>query len=234
MADKAPKVRRKGGRQTTITYVLVGVAVLLVAAVAALLFTGDLFSSEPQTDAERDYQLLLKGLEKNPKDPAVLMTLAEAEFDLGKEREALGHARSAVVYAKEQPAYRLRYASLLLRVDDVETAKKMVQEEIDLKTKGDPEPFFLMAQIERESGNLEEAEANIQKALDLVPTSADFIVVYGTILERQGKKDDAVAAYKGALKYLPDFQPALDGLKRLGVKPPESTESTAHSEPSAP
>lgn len=227
MTAKLPRVHRASGRPRTMVYALVGVAVLLLAVVGVLLFNGGLFSDQPASSAERDYLLLLDGLKKNPEDPAVLMTLAEAEFELDKTADAFKHAELAVKFAEEQAGFRLRYAVLLVRDGQIEKAQGLVEEEIALKDPNDAEAYFLLAQIHRELGDLEAAKDAASKGLALEPTAADMRILYGDILVELGKKELATEQYRQALRFLPGDQRAIDGLKALGVEPPASTETTS-------
>jgi predicted TPR repeat methyltransferase len=50
-----------------------------------------------------------------------------------------------------------------------------------------------------------------------------MLIVYGDILEKSGKKKQAIAQYKQALRFLPNDPKAAAALKRLGAKVPSST-----------
>lgn len=228
MSSKLPKVTRRDGRSNMVVYALVAVVFLLAAVVGALLASGDLFSDEPQTDAERDYQLLLEGAKRTPNDPAILMTLAETEWKLGKEEEALDHAKRAAAVAKDEPGYRLRYAGLLLLNEDVAAARTVLEQEIALKTPGDAEPYFLRAQINRAEKKYDDAVADMEKGLGMAPVAADMMILYGDILAEAGKKDEAIKRYNYAWRFLPDDPRIIEGLAALGEKPPASEETTAH------
>lgn len=228
VAHKLPKVRRRSGSSKAVTAVLGGAALLLVVVIGYLLSSGDLFSNEPRTDAERDYQLLLEGVKKNPRDPAVLMTLAEAEWKLGKKSEAIDHGRRAVDNAAARPGFRLRLAGLLLLDDQRKEARRFIDDEIALKTPGDPEPYFLRAQLNRVEKKYDDALADMKKALTMSPTSADMIILYADILAEAGEKEAAIDQYRSALRYLPGDARAVKGLEALGEKAPPSSETTAH------
>lgn len=229
MARNLPKAHRRDGRNRVVGYALVAAVVLLVAVIGVLLAGGGLFTDEPSSDAERDYQLLLDGLKKKPNDPSVLMTLAETEYALGKKTDALEHAKRSVAKAGEQPAFRLRYAALLLQDGDKVEARKQAEAEIALETPGDPEPFFLLAQIDRAEKKYREAQDNMEKGLAIEPMAADMIILYADILAESGNKEEAITQYKSALRFLPDDERAIRGLAALGVKVEPSTETTAHS-----
>jgi hypothetical protein len=59
------------------------------------------------------------------------------------------------------------------------------------------------------------------KALDLYlaqsPTDSDVLVQRGLLKVKTGDKTGAAADFRTALKYIPDYQPALDGLKQIGA-----------------
>ena len=44
-----------------------------------------------------------------------------------------------------------------------------------------------------------------------------FLVTRASAKVQLGDKKGAAADYRAALKYIPDYQPALDGLKQIGA-----------------
>lgn len=223
MAGSLPKARRVGGGNRTIMIVLVVTAVVLTGALAYLLTSGSLFSDEPQTAQERDYELLVEGLRANPRDPATLMSLAEVEFDLGKKKEAFAHAADAVEYAEKQPFYHLRLATLLVRDDQLEEAEKAIRAEIKITGTSKAEPHFLLGQILAENEKYDDAIKSMRTGLTIEPAAADMGIVYAQILEKAGEKQAAIENYEKALKFLPGNEEAIAGLERLGVEYSEPT-----------
>ena len=63
--------------------------------------------------------------------------------------------------------------------------------------------------------------ANAIKAYDsyvkVRPVDSDVLVQRASVKVRIGDKKGAEADYRVALKYIPDYKPALDGLKQIGV-----------------
>ena len=49
------------------------------------------------------------------------------------------------------------------------------------------------------------------------PTDSDVLVTRAAAKVKVGDKKGAAADYRAALKYIPDYQPALDGLKQIGA-----------------
>ena len=209
-----------------VAWALVAVIVLLAVVVGLLVTSGSLFSNEPTSDLERDYLLLLEGLKANPENSSVLMSLAEVEYDLGKKRDAMEHAEKAVEVDPDNAAIQLRYAQLLVREDELETAREVLEAVIaNESTKPSAGPYFILAQIEREAENYDTAIEHMERAVELEPVNGDMRVVYGGILEKAGKTDEAIVQYEEALRYLPNNEEAMAGLRRLGVEVEETTTS---------
>lgn len=218
MAPQPIKVARNRGSQTLLISLSVVVA-LLAVGVAYLVFGSPLLSSAPKSAAERDYQLLTTALQSHPNDPAVLMTLAEKEYDLGKEDDALAHASKAAAVATATAGIPIRYAQLLLLENRLKEAEKFARAEIKLDTKGKSAgPHWILAQIQFEQGKKDDALASMAKGLAIDPMAADARILYGDMLVKTGDKAAAQDAYRTALTFLPGDARAIQGLKDLGVK----------------
>ncbi|MHB9002741.1 MAG: tetratricopeptide repeat protein [Coriobacteriia bacterium] len=230
MASDLPKVRSTRRPQSVIVWSLAGVVVLLIVAVAYLALGGSLFSTAPQTDIERDYMLLTEALRSKPNDPAVLMTLAENEYELGKTGDALEHAAKAVEVAPDTSGFAVRYAQLLLLEGEFEKAREQAEREIELDTDtNDAGARFILGQILFEAGETEAAIAAMEEGLAMDYTAADVRIVYGEMLAETGDKDRAISQFKTALLFLPGNERAIAGLAALGV----SYEATATTDPHA-
>lgn len=64
-------------------------------------------------------------------------------------------------------------------------------------------------------GRYDEAEEHLARALELTPLNASAYHNRGVILEKRGDRDTAIAAYRTALRYRPDFKPSQEALIRL-------------------
>lgn len=223
MSDKLPKAKRVGARNTRLAVVLAGLIVVLVGVVVYLILGSPIFTSEPTTDAERDYQLLLEGLKKDPKNPAVLMTIAETEYLMGRKGQAMDHAEQAMKYGKDQKGLQIRYAQLLVQEKEYDKALKALKVEVELTDKASAEPYFLIAQVYAEKKDYKSALKNMKIGLGIAPQAADMRAVYADILVRSGKKKEGIEEYKEALKFLPNDPGIVAALKKLGVEVKETT-----------
>jgi predicted AlkP superfamily phosphohydrolase/phosphomutase/Flp pilus assembly protein TadD len=76
-------------------------------------------------------------------------------------------------------------------------------------------------------GRYDEALAELDAAVRLSPVNPEAYHNRGAILERQGKRDAAVASYRDALRYSPQYEPSRRALERLGATPTAKTETPA-------
>jgi tetratricopeptide (TPR) repeat protein len=53
--------------------------------------------------------------------------------------------------------------------------------------------------------------------LKISPIDSDLLVLRAEAKIKNGDKNGAADDYRTALKYIPDYQPALDGLKQIGA-----------------
>jgi len=218
--------RRSVGGNKTLLWALGGVVVLLVIVLVYLLSSTTLFVGEPTSDLERDRQLLLEGLKSNPDDPAVLITLAEVEFDLGKTGDSFEHGSKAAKLAPQDAPIQRRYAQLLIQDERYDEAMEILETlvlnaedtgEIDVETQ------FLLGQIAREQGDTDLALKYLSVAVAGSPVAADIRLVYAGVLEEAGKDADAILQYQAVLKFIPDSAEAIAGLKRLGIEAEETS-----------
>ncbi len=68
-------------------------------------------------------------------------------------------------------------------------------------------------------GRYDEAIAQLDRSLAIDPLNPEGHHNRGAALERLGRRDEAVAAYREAVRYRGDYAPSLAALARLGVAP---------------
>jgi len=229
MSSNLPKVRRTRRGNRVSAYVLLVAVVALAAVVAFLLVGGPLFDDAPTSDLERDYVLLTDALSDDPGNPAILMTLAETEYELGRTIEALDHAAQAVEAAGDEQGYPLRYAQLLLLEGDLEEAESQARREIEIDADGqNAGARFILGQVLFEAGHTDEAFALMEEGLEIDYTAADMRIAYARMLAEAGEDDAAISQYETALLFLPGDQRALEGLADLGVAYEATTTPDPH------
>lgn len=217
---RAPKVRRSTGADPRIVWALAGVVAALVLAIV-LLLSGGLFDSEPRSELEADYAEALARVQQEPDDAGLLMDLAFNEILLGKTDDALAHGARASEIASQTPSITLAYSQILLQAGRLDDARGLLEPLLASEVKGDPDTRFILAQVEREAGNLDRAIVLVAESVELDPLSADRRVLYGEMLAEAGRAEDAEREFREAMTFLRAgdvmYDRAAEGLASLGV-----------------
>jgi predicted Zn-dependent protease len=224
VAAEKLKARKAVSRERTMVYLLLAVVVALVLIVGILLLQSPLFK-EP-TAVDLAYQELLAGVEQNPDDAGLLMSLAEIEWELKKRGDAIEHAERALAAGKDVPGIGWRYAMLMIKADQADRAGAALEAEVALNP-DNMDALFLLGQVKRENGDLEGAAEALKEVLKVRYYDADARIVYAGVLAQMGDKEGAIKEYEAARRYLPDDPRILQGLKDLG----ETVEETVTVDP---
>lgn len=227
-----------------LTLAIVGVVILwAVSMLSAMLF--GLFTPPvaPRTAAERDLMVLTatvqSGKAKTQTYAQYIGTLISAG-QLSKAQEALDQALKTTKVDKSY--LYARQADLLLAQKDyqgtVEAADKaMAEAEKELKAFMDenvrnnrkrtaaaqiPSSYKESALAKAIALVASKDHANAIKSFDLYlkqsPTDSDILVQRGLSKIEVNDKDGAAKDFRTALKYIPDYEPALNGLKQIGAQ----------------
>lgn len=222
---------------------LLGVIVFfLVAGISALAF--GLFGPPraPRTLLERDlgtYGALVKAGQADARTTA---SYAGALIDSGQLSEARNVLEEALATAGSDTSYlllqqaRLEYASkdwersaetagkaretadAELKARLAELAGKGIKPKIETERPGS---WLLAAHLEgdafAEAGDAASAVAAYDRYLTVSPVDSDILVARGLLKADSGDKAGAESDFRQALKYIPEYQPALDALEGIGV-----------------
>lgn len=106
----------------------------------------------------------------------------------------------------------------LQSVNDYSGAERSFKKSIALAPKNASHRFQLgMLQLSQQQ--FREGEASFRKALELRPTYYQASFGLGKCLQGLGNRAGAAQAYRSALRYAPDFEPARESLKKLDEQP---------------
>lgn len=147
--------------------------------------------------------------------------LATTLHHLNRIPESLATYRRLVDDFPEQPRFLFEMGLLTVKSDNqqiltgigyiVEAMTKSREFDTFLSKLGD---LYLL------SGKVEQAQEAYARFLALFPMDYETWTKSGDALYRLGTFEQAATAYRKALEVKPDFQPALQGLGRLGHTPP--------------
>jgi tetratricopeptide (TPR) repeat protein len=177
----------------------------------------------------------LKGITyKNIKDTAKAISSFQTTINvLPDYREA--HMQLGSLYSAKKDPKALQYYENAFRLDttdvspiyntglyylnqnDLEGAKEQYKKAI-LKDKNYANAFFGMGFALMQQDSIEKAYRQFSIAVGIEPTNTDAYYNRGLCAEMLGRKAEAIADYEQALQFNPDYRPAADALKRLGVK----------------
>ncbi|MDZ4655853.1 MAG: tetratricopeptide repeat protein [Coriobacteriia bacterium] len=211
--------------------------VLVLTAVAYVVYTSVVVGRAPRTITEKQIATLDAAFKATPNDPQVVadymreLIIAER---YSKARSVMNTYRAGET--ADAAIVSIEEARLLQATGDSEEAldvadrafdeaKAEKQAKIDAQAKkGISAPFsstaiveatLMKAEILQSLDRIEDAVEAIEVALEELPTMADVLVWRGDLEASLGRTDDARADYEKALTMIPDYQPALDGLSAL-------------------
>jgi tetratricopeptide (TPR) repeat protein len=222
--------------------IAVVLVIWLAGILSAMVFGVIRQPSAPRTSTERDLLLAettVQGGKANTKTYALYIgTLIDAG-QLSKAQEALDQAikttKTDQSYLYERQAQlslvRKDYAGAIAAADKaMDGAKKELKLFMDANVKANrrasagaflPTSYGEAALTKAEALLATRDYAGAIKVFDLYlaeqPIDADVLVKRAATKARVGDNAGAAADYRAALKYIPDYQPALDGLKQIGA-----------------
>ncbi len=219
---------------------------MLVAVVVYGVLTGAFSGSAPDTAEEAALAQTAEAIRANPTNGAAYAIRAETLNKLGKVDEAyevLDQGEKAVGDAVPALIYILRSRTMLLnqekRFAEAEavgkraleasdryiaqqirelTSKNLVPAVGSLDARGTIDAALQLAIAQSAQEKWEDAAKAYEYALFYEPTAADILVMRGWVYVEMGAETSATADFNEALKYLPNDESALAGLKALESK----------------
>ena len=243
-APPTPRPARRGDPVTRWLVLIIAVVLVLwlAAVVSAMLFGMLTPPSAPRTAAERALLFTEATVKSGSADAQTYARYIGVLIDTGQLSRAQGVLNQALKTAKTDRSYLLaRQAQLLSLQKDYEGAvaaanKAMVEAKKELKAVMDKNVKAnrkagagAVLPTSYEDASLIKAEALLATrdykgaitVFDLYlvqePTAADVLVKRGTTKAEIGDTKGAATDYRAALRFIPDYQPALDGLKQIGA-----------------
>jgi tetratricopeptide (TPR) repeat protein len=233
--DSLERLKRTN-RRLVVTMLITVIGVLLVIAwVLATNFPG---RQTPRTFEERQIAMLETVVKQKPQSEEawadyVLALVAAKQYSkadqvIRQAEKAVGPNVVDIVYVKARLAAARGDADEALALVDkaikagLEFRKKELERLAEQGTFPDPRvikgpilasAYYFQAQLYADEKKWPEAAEALTKALDEEPTSADALVLRGNVYLKMSEVESATADFKQALKFIPGYQPALDGLK---------------------
>lgn len=231
----SPPERRQDPMVTWMLAVILGIIIVLLGTTAALvLYLGSL-NRAPRTAVERDVATWETAIHERPSDTNAWASLAYAYAEADRFDDALRIVSEAQKRTKESSLVLVRADVLRMAgryseaTDDYDEAEKVITAALDetkrrrakigveaeLPDEGLTRVYSGRAQCAYELGEVDKAISDLEKALETAPQQATLWVTLGDYYSETGKNKEAVAAYREALKYVPDYAEALAGLEKV-------------------
>lgn len=209
--------------------------VVLVFVLAFVIYLEGL--GAPRTAAERDIARYRAAVEQQPAEVQNHIDLAYA-YALGERfQEALETIDRAEQMTEDPRAdVRLAHADILraaARYDDAipvyDEAARLAEDEHAAATEErarsrifTPIPNEMLARAlhgrgiaKWESGRQDAAIDDLAGAIEITPNDASMLVTLGGFQAESGDTSAAVASYRSALQFVPDYAEAIEGLREL-------------------
>lgn len=239
--------RPQGGGDPVIrwvTFAIFAVIIIWLAAVVSALMFGVLRpTGAPRTSTERDLDYYSSLTQTGKATMQQYGQYIETLIRAGQLSRAQDELNRAVSQAKKDKSYlyaeqaSLDYAHKNYQNAAEAADKAMTEAQKELKAFEDanvaanrrkeagavmPQSFSDAALIKANSLVASKDSKDAVKAFDaylkLNSTDSDVLVARGSAKADSGDKAGAEADFRMALKFIPDYQPALNGLKKIGAK----------------
>lgn len=132
-----------------------------------------------------------------------LVDEANAARERGDDERAESLLSQAVRSDPGNAEYHRSLAEVLLRKGNVEEAIEQLRLSATTN-RADPRTHFHLARVLADQGRHVEADEALTEVLQLDPAHAEALMLKGTLAERQGRQDAALAAYHKVLADEPD------------------------------
>jgi tetratricopeptide (TPR) repeat protein len=162
-------------------------------------------------EAIRSFEVALRMV---PKYDRLYADISEAYLELGRSSEARAAIERGLAIEPDNPVLLTAKGSLLLRLGELQAARKLL-EDARTSDRADARLRVQLARVYRALNEGERAIEELQAATRLEPSSVLVLTEYGDALAAVGRKKEAMAAFRTALKQNAYSGGALLGLARL-------------------
>lgn len=206
------------------TIVLVVAILVMVGLLVRHVITSD---NTPRTELERAVVAAEEAVRADPEDPSARVKLAAAYLESGAMAAAQEQGEIAVRLDPNDPSAYYVLGLVYLKRGDTEAAIEQLTTAVE--TEGQLAGFYqdawaALAEAYDQDGQPERAIEAMDQSINMGPENAQYLVRRAELYERQEMWADALADYVFAITYVPDYEPAIEGIERIRSEHPEAVD----------
>lgn len=202
------------------------VLVIAIVGVGALMVREIAFRDPtPRTEAERAVVAAEQAVRANPEDPAARVKLAAAYLEQGATRSAAEQAEIAVRLAPADPAGYYVLGIAQRRNGDNEAAIRNLEKAVG--TEGQVAAFYqdayaALARAYEDMGDIDKALEMMDESINNGPENVVLLVERAQMYERLERWAEALFDYTLAMRYVPDYEPAVERFDEIAAQHPDA------------
>lgn len=197
-------------------------ALLVLAALgfSAFYYFSFLAPRDPGTQVQSQTRELEQAVKDNPNDADARASVAKVYYEEGRYDQAASQAEAALKLNPKHQGALLVLGETSYARGDTDRAIEALQNFVNLN-KGSSTAkanlnlelvYYTLGGIYASRGKPDAAIENYRAALEIDAGDADAQLGLGRVLEKAGRHDEAIVAFNGATRYVPDFREAYEGL----------------------
>lgn len=212
-------IKRGTGNEAYIK-IAIGVILVLIAAITFLIIKNTFVSPDitPRTSLERDMLINKNLIKKKFSDARAHLGLGSVYMQMGDYTKAISEFNLAVKFDAKlaQGYYSIGVANE--KLNRMPAAIKAFEEAIKTDKGKFEIAIFEIGKIYYNQNKYSKAKEYLNRSLAISSSSADTHYYLGLTYEKTGDKAKAISEFKEALKFIPSYKEAQEGLKRVSEK----------------
>lgn len=163
---------------------------------------------------ERELVAYQGRLEKKPNDLRVRVAIAQVYARMGDKTRAVAELEKVLEVKSDY--WDALFQLGMIHLNSNKKAEAISQFKKAAKAKPDDElAYYQLGTIAYKDGRYKNAAVYMEKTVEISPILADGHYYLASSYEHLGEKEQAKRQYEEALKYIPDYEQAKDGLARV-------------------
>lgn len=238
-ADRADAPRRGGLEITLFRIVALLIVVCLALAVVIVVTVRRIEAAGPRTSIERELRLAEDELKVKPQDADALFRLGRAQLAAGRTSRAIGTLEKAAAKSDKDAFPWVFLGDAYMERGDAASAAEAYQKGIEaadskqaellreykskgirmtsVRDEGRDSALYGLANAKYTLGDLDAAKSTVKSLLEGAADAQGWYLL-GQIEEKQGRGDEALAAYEKAVELVPDDEVFAAAVKRMKSK----------------